>query len=165
MLHPPWWYPLAALATIAVLICVPIYALHSFERRRRTSDLRRREYPAWEAWLASFYPKATKDEAELIRCLMEGFGRVAHVEPTQLRPDDRLLGVVFPPMWLMSISVDGPYEELYDEAIELLERKNLATPDWAPWERDADDSWETVGDVVDFMLKRFCTRTQESPER
>lgn len=126
-------------------------------RRRRTRPIRGREYPAWEHWLAKRYPKATKDEAGVIRRVIEAVARDAGVEPTQLLPEDRLSGHVLPSPWEYFIGTDGE-SDLSLEMEDLLREREIDPADWA---RAVDEPCETVGEAIDFMLERLCPRTNE----
>lgn len=130
-------------------------------RRRRTRPIRMRDYPAWENWLAKHYPKATKDEAEVIRRVVEAIARDARVQPEQLLPEDRLSGFVLPSAWEYFIGTDGE-SDLSLEMEDLLEERSVPLKDQAV---RSDEPQETVGDSIEYMLKRLCPSSQRSGYR
>lgn len=154
-MEPSPWFPIASIVALGVVVGVPLAAIFYCMSRKRTHPIRQREYPAWEGWLATYYPKATKEEAAVIRRVLETFAHLARVEPTQLRPGDRIEGSVLQPTWQASLDPESEYGQLYDELGELLRSTDLAE-----WEISGGDAWETVGDAVDFMLKRLSPTKQ-----
>lgn len=153
----PTIYGIAVLGAVIVFVAAAI-AGAVVANRRRVREIRSRDYPAFEGWLKTHYPKATSEQEAVIRRTMEAFGHLAGVEPTQLLPKDRIVGFVLPPTWQAMLIIDNEYGDLYDHLDEILGERRI---ELAEWELLPCDSWETIADAIDFMLKRTCAVSAE----
>lgn len=152
---PSWAVLTIQIAVVLTLLGGFVVSGRVYERkvRRRTQMIRERDIPPFAMWRRRHYPKATSNEIEVIQAVLDALGRLARAEPTQVLPKDTLENFVLERR-RPSGSVFGDDDDWSDLLEELAHSIKWHQSDLAPWEMTAYESWETVGDVIDFMSKR-----------
>ena len=133
--------PFFVLLTVAIGVVVLLVVLQRKAEKQRLARFEKRGTRSFDQWYEQYYESESDPIDKLtVRLVLEAFGEAFDVEPTRLRPSDRLVEE-------LSLDIPGALDDAWDVVDAILAHKLNMSVKW-------DARWQKLDDVIHGIIEQ-----------